>query len=264
VTVAGTYLDPVRTKVEATEAVEAFAEACADLWGDAKAETVATLTAQSALESGRWRSMWNFNPSNVKHGRTRQGFYTCIKLNEVLMRHGRRVVVWFDPVLGELVSKNGGARYPERVCELPPGHYQTRMRAFESFTDGVRDKLQFLNRRRYQKAKAAALGGDPGAYVERCHAAGYFTASLTPYRRATVSLFKTYLPIAQGLAEAPAELPEPEEHRVCLDMAECMRVPISAELRATVERLIARSMVVDHEELRDARNELIAEDDRWE
>lgn len=259
----GTYVAPIRTKVEAVEAVAAFRAACAEIWATDRPETVATLTAQSALESGRWGAMWNFNPSNIKHGTARAGSYTCIKLNEVLVRKGRRVVVWFDPVLGELVSKNGPPRYPDKPHDLPPGHYQTRMRAFESFADGVTDKLQFLRRKRYAAARQAALAGDPGAYVERCHAAGYFTAGLEPYRRAVLSLFKTYLPIARSQRVDPEPLPEAEEAQTCRDMATCMKVEIPDELRQQIDRLIQTTMVPDWEELRDARNELIEEDDRW-
>src|SRR5678816_2242657 len=97
--IIGTYVPPVRTPVTPAEAVQGFRTACRVQWGADSPECVATLTAHSALESGRWSAMWNDNPSNVKHEPSRAGTYTCIPLNEVETRAGKRTIVWYDPCL---------------------------------------------------------------------------------------------------------------------------------------------------------------------
>lgn len=191
-----------------------------DLWRTNKPETVATLMAQSALESGRWQSMFNFNVSNIKCEPTRAGLYTCFPLlNEII----KGKTVWFSDV-AELTGKGGspvGAVHP-----LPPGHPQSRFRAYDTLTDGVKDKLNFLNRTRYAVAKDAALGGSPGAYSRALSTAGYYTANVDSYTRSLVSLFSTYLPLCQTKAPDPVPLPEVEENRLCSDLAECMRVEL--------------------------------------
>jgi hypothetical protein len=235
------YVPPEKTPVSATDVVRAYREVCRRLWSTDKPETVAALVAQSALETARWASMWNFGVGNVKASPTYEGLYTAIFLNEVEQRNGKTVVVWYDPVKGELVSKNGPPRYPDKPHACPPAHPQCRMRAFKTLADGVADKIAFLNWDRYKSAKAAALTGDPSLYVRACKAAGYFTAALEPYERAVVSLFKTYLPIAQK-DDPPAPLPPPEEAQVCKDMVECMRVEIPEWLRNRVETQVAVGM----------------------
>ena len=128
---------------------------------------VAILTAQCALESGRWRAMHRNNPGNIKASETYEYLYTQFRCNEVI--HGK--VEWFDPP-----------------------HPQTNFRAFYDLDTGVLDYLRFLSgRARYAKAWAAAAAGDPVAFVEALKAAGYFTADVGPYLRAVVSLFNEYL-----------------------------------------------------------------------
>jgi hypothetical protein len=253
----GTYLPPVKTIVTAAEAVEGFREACKTLWKTDKPETIATLAAQSALESGRWHAMWNGNPSNIKHELSRVGSYTCIVLNEVLSRNGKRVLVWFDPVLGELVKKGGPARYVDALHALPPGHPQTRMRAYATFADGVADKLRFLLRSRYTACRVAALLGDPSLYAMRCGEAGYYTADRGPYTRSVVSLYKWLLPIARDRAPEPKPLPPPIEDQLCHDMSACLRVPKPDWLDRHLNYLIRKTMVVDWQEYMADRDDWI-------
>ena len=128
---------------------------------------VAILTAQCALESGRWRSMHRNNPGNIKASENYEYLYCQFRCNEVI--HGK--VEWFDPP-----------------------HPQTNFRAFYDLETGVLDYLRFLSgRARYARAWAAAAAGDPVAFVEALKAAGYFTADVGPYLRAVVSLFNEYL-----------------------------------------------------------------------
>ncbi len=230
-----TFVAAQKTPIEAFDAIAGFRQACLRLWSTGRPETIATLMAQSALETGRWTSMFNYNPSNVKAGANYRGLYTCFPLiNEVELRDGVRRTIWYSD-RAELVSKNGPPAPHKPVYDVPEGQPMSRFRAFPSFTDGVVDKLAFLARDNYKAAREAAFSGDPGAYVRACKAAGYFTADLAPYERAVASLFATYLPLARNETLEPVELPAPEEDQLCQDMAECMRVEIPEWLRARVE-----------------------------
>jgi hypothetical protein len=130
-------------------------------------EQVAILTAQCALESGRWKSMHRNNPGNIKASAEYEYLYTQFRCNEVI--HGR--VEWFDPP-----------------------HPQTNFRAYYDLETGVLDYLRFLSgRKRYASAWAAAARGDVVGFVRALKAGGYFTADEAPYLRAVVSLFNEYL-----------------------------------------------------------------------
>lgn len=132
---------------------------------------VCVLTAQSALESGRWKSMHRNNPGNIKAGESYEFLYCQFRCNEVI---GGRVE-WFDPP-----------------------HPQTNFRAFMDLETGVLDYLRFLSGRpRYVQAWLAAQKGNPDAFVHALKTAGYFTADEAPYHRAVMSLFREYMRLLQ-------------------------------------------------------------------
>lgn len=228
-----TYVSPKLTPATPEQAAAAFRQACLDLWGTGRAETVATLMAQSALESGHWRAMYNWNPSNIKCENTRPGFYTCLSLiNEVVERNGKPFIAWFTPQ-GELAHKGGPLL--KTALPVPEGHPQTRFRAYESFSDGAKDKLTFLQRPRYNAALEAALGGSPGAYSRACSAAGYYTAPVDTYTRTLVALYSKYLPMLTGADANPVELSPADEDAVCAGIAECIRTDPDEFLRRRVD-----------------------------
>jgi hypothetical protein len=257
------WIPAVRTVITPQEAVAGFRVACKRRWNTTRPETVAVLTAQSALESARWAAMWRFNPSNIKASPAYEGLYCTIKLNEQELRDGKKQYVWYEP-RGELLSKSGPIK-PGTETVDPPGHRQCWMRAFQTFGDGVNDKLAFLDRPKREAAKAAALAGKPDLYVHECHKIGYFTADEAPYMRACVSLFKTFLPLARKQTEEPVPLPPEEEERTCIDMAECLRFELPEWLRNRVAQITAltASEMWDRaaEEIRKGRDADVAEDE---
>jgi hypothetical protein len=189
---------------------------------------VAVLHAQGALETGHFKSCWNGNAGNIKAGELYEGLYTCIKLNEVLS--GR--TVWFAPN-GELDGKDGPVKGKE--WENPPGHPQTRMRAYLSLAGGVEDKIRFLLKERWRPALELAWEGNPAAYVEAIRERGYFTAALEPYRRAVVSLTAKYLPVAEATRQVIVAPPlPPDSDELCRDMAACHRFELPDWLVARV------------------------------
>lgn len=171
---------------------------------DPSVNTLALLAAQCALETGRWKAChWN-NWGNVKASISYEGHYTCFRLNELI----KGKYVWFSP------DTDGWA--------LPPGHPQTRMRAYQTSAEGATAHLKFLwGYKRYAQAWKAALRGDPNAFVVELKNAGYFTAHLEPYLKAVESLTREYRRAAEALkildepvmipaAEIPVEEVEPD------------------------------------------------------
>ena len=141
---------------------------------------VAVLTAQSALESDRWKSMHRFNPGNIKASSSYEYLYCQFRCNEVI---GGKVE-WFDPP-----------------------HPQTNFRAFMDLDTGVTDYLRFLSERaRYAAAWQAASRGDPTAFVHALKVSGYFTANEGPYLKAVASLFGEYMRLLASESTEPAEV----------------------------------------------------------
>lgn len=138
-------------------------------------QCIAVLMAQSALETGRWRSCWNYNLGNIKPGSKWQGDTCQFRLNEVIK--GR--VVWFDPP-----------------------HPQTTMRAYSSLTDAAADYLWLL-RRRFATAWTPVLNGDPIAFSQALKAQGYYTAPEPPYTKAVKSLYTEYLKLLLSQESGP-------------------------------------------------------------
>ncbi len=173
------------TPMSAIEVAKAFKSAFATVCGaDPSRDCLALLVAQSALETGRWKSIHRFNFGNVKASATYAGKYCQFRCNEVI--NGK--VQWFDPP-----------------------HAQTNFRAFDSAESGAIDHMRFLaTRPRYAHAWQVALSGMPLAFVDALKSAGYFTADAGPYARAVASLWKEYCAMLDRL-EADTEPPPPVE-----------------------------------------------------
>jgi hypothetical protein len=171
-----TYVEPAITPLSFHDAQTALRWAL----GKPTLEQLSLCLAKSALETGRWQKLWNFNFGNYKAGATYVGMYTCIRLNEVI----KGKTVWFNP------DSEGFA--------VPPGHPQTRMRAFANAWDGADQYIGAL-RVRFPTAFAAMMTGDPVKYVRQLKASNYFTADEEPYLRGVQSLHREFVAKLQGL-----------------------------------------------------------------
>jgi hypothetical protein len=188
----------------------------ARLGEDPAAPVLALALGKTALETGRWQSMWNSNWGNIKCSDKYEGFYTCIVLNEVIPGRG---VVWFDP-LGELTGNPAkGGRLANLLSDanrtVPPGHPQTRMRAYQTPSEGALDYCRFVAGGRYAGAWSLLLDGDAAGYVHALKQAGYFTADEETYKRGVVSLQKEFVVKLSGLPhnEPSVEVPPADEVR---------------------------------------------------
>lgn len=195
------YVEPVRTPLTFEHAAECMRWALKTQLGTNPADPVLALAlAKTALETGRWTQIWNNNWGNVKAADTYAGMFTCIKLNEVLTRHGKKVVIWFAPE-GELTSANG--TIIGNPIAVPDGHPQTRMRALANEYDGVDSYVQFVAVGYYAQAWLRLLDGDAAGYVHNLKARGYFTADEAVYTRGVVSLQREF--VARLRSEEPPE-----------------------------------------------------------
>jgi hypothetical protein len=176
-----TLIPDLLTPCSAREYIHAVQDGLETLMGKSPSfGHVAVLTAQSALESGRWKSMHRNNPGNIKASSTYEYLYCQFRCNELI--NGK--LEWFDPP-----------------------HPQTNFRAFLDLEVGTLDYLRFLSQRvRYASAWEAAKRGDPAAFVHALKIAGYFTASEGPYLKAVVSLFNEYVRLMASEPELPANV----------------------------------------------------------
>ena len=185
-----TLVPAVRTHLSLDEAVAAMADAFSEFMKrDPTPRQLAILVAQSALETGHWASMWNFNWGNVKMPSTADGDYCQFRCNEII---GGKVV-WFDPP-----------------------HPQTSFRAYASAADGAIEQVKFLAERpRYAEAWRRCISGDSAGFVRALASAGYFTANVDAYERAVVSLTASIEPVCRRiLASEHHGLDEVEQERI--------------------------------------------------
>ncbi len=145
-------------------------------------QSVAVLMAQSALETARWKSCYQWNLGNIKPGSKWQGDVFQIRLNEVIDGKTK----WFDPP-----------------------HPQTNMRAYPSLPDAAADYLWML-RRRFSASWDPVLRGDPIAFSQALKRQGYYTAPEPPYTKALKSLFGEYLRL---LNTHESDAPPPDTER---------------------------------------------------
>lgn len=183
--------DELKTLSEG-EATYALREAWHNIYGEYPSDkSLAILWAQSALETGRWKSMHNYNWGNIKkkHAPNDDGHYfTMFRCNELINKR----LEWFNPP-----------------------HIQTHFRAYKSATDGAEDYIKFLaGRTRYAKAWAALKAGDPAKYSHELKMGGYYTASEVLYTTGVVRLCQEFLRKAPDLLQwrPPEPIPEPSPH----------------------------------------------------
>lgn len=202
------YVTARLTPLSFDEASAALAAALRDAIGKPPSrETLALACAKSALETGRWRSIWNYNFGNIKASASYVGMYCCFELNEVL---GGKVV-WFSP-RGRLDRKGG--KVIAEAHTNPPGHPQTRMRAYANKFDGAFDYADFVAGGRYATAWQKLLLGDAVGYVHALKVAGYFTAPESDYAKGVVSLQKEFVGRLAGQRPERFDPPDHEWERL--------------------------------------------------
>lgn len=177
-----TFVPKQRTVISPADAMDAIADAYeAVVGGEIPARLLLALTAQSALETARWRSMWNFNFGNIR---------------------GEGDAGWTSFEAGEIVDG--------KEVILPPG-VDNKFAAYSGRLAGARAFVGFLCTashppapNRFQGAIDAAMRGDLAGYVHGLKAGGYFTANEGTYFHAEQSCesWLESLPEAHAWVEA--------------------------------------------------------------
>jgi len=168
---------------------------------------LALALAKTALETGRWKFIHCYNWGNIKAGKAYVGMYTSFACNEVL--NGK--VVWFAP--GGRLDKKGGVVVAEH-SPVPPGHVQTRFRAYANRFDGAYQYVEFVASGRYVDAWNELLEGDADGYVMALYRKGYFTADPKIYGKGVKSLFEEFKTKLDGKVWPKPEVVDLEWERI--------------------------------------------------
>ncbi len=188
------FMDSYKTPLTEEEATYYLKTAWKKIFGEGQGATVnslALLWAQSLGETGRWK------------------FLRCNNWGNIKRRKGDTKLRWTSYDAGEVLTIKGVRKH----YMFYPYHPQTHFAAWDDPLDGAEYYIRFLSgKKRYRKAWAALLLGDPVAYCRELKAGGYFTAPLDHYTRGVVSLTNEFKRKAGVLMawEPPTPEPPPE------------------------------------------------------
>lgn len=186
------FMDSRKTPLTEAEATYYLKTAWKNVFNkNTSKKSLALLWAQSLGETYRWKSLRCYNFGNIKR-----------RKNDTKLR-------WTSYEAGEYI--NG------KHIIFQSYHPQTHFAAWDNPLDGAEYYIRFLSgRKRYKKAWAALMMGDPVAYCRELKAGGYFTAPLEHYTKGVVSLTNEFKRKAALLMAweppkpSPAPGPEPE------------------------------------------------------
>ena len=240
------------TTVEPADLACIIAERTADISDDPR--LVAVLIAQSALETGHWRMMRNYNFGNVKaHNKWVDGGggYTFFSkapphaeapVSETMSRaaaHANMKLARKRPDADELDMVFGPAKGGNRIlCWFWARHPQTRFRAFATLREGAEAWLSVM-RGRYRAALEPAARGDIAGYCRELKRLGpYFTEDVDRYAGVLQQLFQKYLPIVRAALPSAVEI-DPSPHSMSLSSADLPETYILERERILLNELRA-------------------------
>jgi len=176
-----------KTEIQEYTAIYYIRDACREVLGfKSTPELEIMLAAQSALETGRWKSMYGWNFGNLRAGSSWSG--------EVQTLEGADEIIDGKVVTGPDVEKG--------------------FRAYDSAAAGALDFVRFLcvdttphngKPNRYAQAVGFAAQGLPNSYALGLSKAGYYTASVDKYARAIAQLYREFWGKYGPAEEAPVE-----------------------------------------------------------
>lgn len=153
-------------------------------------EATTILLGQMALETGRFRSVMNYNLGGIKCPTKWPGcwqhFTTTERLPASIAERYLREVPPEATV--ELVTRNGDLW----TLRFKGKHPVNRFVAFESLEAAVEHHVAFLLGRYRSAVELAMTTGSAEAYVQRCYELRYFTADPEGYAKSVASLAREY------------------------------------------------------------------------
>lgn len=184
--VRGIYVAPMRTAVAPEALRGALREQLAAQGINADEHTLTALVAMSAHETGEWVSCWNNNLGNVKAAPSWEGEYTCLtNVWEVL----NGVARWFSP-RGETNGKGGPLKGEEWA--VPPGHPQTRFRAYRTLSEGAVGFVTKMAGMYRPSLEVLLNGGSTDAFIAALKRQRYFTGDLMKYQTSVGRFYKKF------------------------------------------------------------------------
>jgi hypothetical protein len=186
--------DEVKT-LDQAEAAYALREAWHRVYGHYPSdESLAVLWGKSALETGRWKHIHNYNFGNIKWKDADTCHLTMFTCGEEVSEGQALSLLKEDPEHIKIVrtyTANGNKR---ASIEVKAGHSWSRFRAFTTPSDGAEDYLKFVSQnKRYTKAWEKVIAGDPKGYAHELGVAGYYTAPEAQYTEGVVNLFNEFM-----------------------------------------------------------------------
>jgi flagellum-specific peptidoglycan hydrolase FlgJ len=177
-----------RTPVTPEQVFLSFATAWQVLTGSLPDRRVLHIIhAQSALETGHWKSLYNYNLGGAKkHGVCDWTYFTTTER--------------FSHAIADKYVASSKPGSEVTIIKVDPA-YKTlkfsgkqQMNCFaswENLDSAAKDHLSMLFRK-FPKAIDRAKAGDAEGYVKELKKAGYFTASEEEYMRAVGSISRSY------------------------------------------------------------------------
>ena len=167
------YQGTQQPRVQTTVTAQQLANMFASVWplvvgGTAPTAGVLILVAQSAFETGAWKSCWNWNFGNIKHN-TGDG------------------TDWFT-----MTASEGEGENEVMVSSM--------FRSYPTFEMGAKAYLAFMHR--FGSSWSQVLDGDPEGFVQALKDENYFTGNLDQYIAGTQRYWKQFqdiLPTVQQL-----------------------------------------------------------------
>lgn len=167
------------------------------LGSEPKRESLLVLLAQWAFETGRGKSMWNWNMGNQKGrpGGSDGRSWTFFACNEILSASAAdRLVASAKP---RIDGKGPDAVVTKSLVNglkevwFYPNNSVCCFRAYDTLRDGAFDYFDLL-RKRFASAWPAVEAGDPAQFSHLLKKANYYTADESHYTRSLVSIFNEY------------------------------------------------------------------------
>ena len=207
---AGERRETILTEVSVEGVAAAFVDACWRVNMRPTHDLIIIMLAHSALETGHWKVMRNYNFGNVKATggwivgggdfcfyEASENFNPKLAASLLAARHRRTGAEGWD------VEKRAERKDGRWAMWFFPSHIQARFRSFATLADGASAYIAKLLGR-YADAIGWAQAGNVERYVATLHQFGYFTAGLAGYTRLVRILFKRYW-------KTPIDLSDPAE-----------------------------------------------------
>lgn len=220
------YIPDAVKELKPAEAAYALREAWKKVYGQYPSDkSLAVLWSKSALETGHWKHIHDYNFGNIKRKETDEvNLFTMFECGEEVSLVQAQKLVAEDPSRVKIVKIYSWADGSKRASiVIQPGHQWSQFIAHNTVEDGSEYYIRFVSQSfRYRKAWQKVIDGDPNGYAHELKVAGYYTANEASYTAGVVKLFNEFMKKKDELMSwhpeqrdtDPAPPPEPHDTEV--------------------------------------------------